>query len=135
MDLYQGSWKILTEETTGFDEFMDAIGVPEQAREVLKNLVYVVEYTKHGDSWTAKVEVVGSNEPEVYSWTPGVEFEYEGLDGMKMKSTFRWDGSACQEEHASVTGKWTSVRTVEGDSMTLTSESKGKSMVQKFKRV
>ncbi|XP_048245268.1 uncharacterized protein LOC124144850 isoform X4 [Haliotis rufescens] len=86
MDLYQGKWELLPEETTGFDEFTDAIGVPEQAREALKNLVYVVEYTKHGDSWTAKVETVGSNEPKVYSWTPGVEFEYEGLDGMKMKT-------------------------------------------------
>ncbi|XP_048245446.1 uncharacterized protein LOC124128599 [Haliotis rufescens] len=135
MDLYQGKWELLPEETTGFDEFTDAIGVPEQAREAFRKVAYVMEYTKDGDSWTAKVEVVGSNEPKVYSWTPGVEFEYEGLDGMKMKSTIRWDVSACQEEHASVTGKWTSVRTVEGDSMTLTSESKGKSMVQKFKRV
>ncbi|XP_046556928.1 uncharacterized protein LOC124266170 [Haliotis rubra] len=134
MELYQGRWELLPVETTGFEEFSDAIGCPKQGRETFKKLVYVVEYTKHGEIWQARAEVKGFGEPKEYSWTPGVEFEYEGLDGMKMKSTITWDGSACQEKHASDAGEWTSVRTVEGDLMTVTSESKGVSMVQKFQR-
>ncbi|XP_046556930.1 uncharacterized protein LOC124266171 isoform X2 [Haliotis rubra] len=107
----------------------------EEKRKLQRNLVYVVEYKKDGDNVNVTVEMQGFDQPMNFSWTPGVEFEYVGLDGTNMKSTFRWDGSACREEHASVTGMWTSVRTVDGDSMTLTSECNGVSMVEKFKRV
>ncbi|XP_046556931.1 fatty acid-binding protein 2, liver-like [Haliotis rubra] len=135
MDAYEGKWEILPAEATGFDEFSAAIGVPEEKRNLMKNLVYVVEYNKDGDNWNVSLQVQGSDQPMNFSWTPGVEFEYAGLDGTTMRSTIKWDGSACHEDHASVTGKWTSVRSVDGDSMTLTSESSGVSMVQKFKRV
>ncbi|XP_067660865.1 fatty acid-binding protein 2, liver-like [Haliotis asinina] len=135
MDAYEGKWEILPAEATGFDEFIAAIGAPEDKRTLMKNLEYVVEYKKDGDNWNVRLQIRGGDQPMNFSWTPGMEFEYTGLDGTPIKSTISWDGSACQEKYTTATGTWTSVRSVDGDSMTLTSECNGVSMVQKFKRV
>ncbi|XP_067660866.1 uncharacterized protein [Haliotis asinina] len=134
-DAYEGKWEILTEETKGFEEFSDAIGRPEENRTHVRNQVYVVEYKKDVNNVNVTVEMQGVSTPKTFSWTPGVEFNYVGLDRANMKSTIRWDGNVCREDHASETGKWTAIRTVDGDSMTLTSECNGVTMVEKFKRV
>ncbi|XP_041368751.1 retinol-binding protein 2-like [Gigantopelta aegis] len=136
MDNYVGRWELMPEQTTGFDEFSDALGTPKEGREAFRNLVYILEYAREGDKWTATAEIKGQGHPRTYVWSPGVEFEYEGLDGSKMKSTISWDGSVCHEKHAQVNGgEWTSTRRLEGDVIVLSSICKGKEMVQKFKRI
>ncbi|XP_046570425.1 uncharacterized protein LOC124278698 [Haliotis rubra] len=107
-----GKWQCCPELTTGFEEFMDAIGASEEERQASQGSPFTMEMSRDGDTW--EVEMYYPNNAALsrkYSFTSGVEFNYPGRspghavtgvvtvagDALTSKMKFQIDGDVKRE--------------------------------------
>ncbi|XP_046361042.1 uncharacterized protein LOC124138447 [Haliotis rufescens] len=137
-----GKWQCCPELTTGFADFMDAIGALDEERKASQGSPFTMEMSRDGDTWD--VDVFYPNNAAFsrkYSFKSGVEFNYPGhspghavtgvvvVDGdvLTSKMKFSIDGEVKRE--------WETDTRVVGDYLEYKSIFKGKEMVHKLKKI
>ncbi|CAI9717415.1 Hypothetical predicted protein [Octopus vulgaris] len=134
MDNFVGKWEQSDAEPTNFDAFLDATGLPEEARAKLKAARITVEYVKDGDSW--KIITTSGSHSKTSVLQIGVPYQSTDLLGRKFTNVVTMDGpnkmkQTCTE-WAESTIETESV--LSGDTITLTCTTKGVSTTSVFKR-
>lgn len=83
--------KYKLEKSENFDEYMKSIGVGFVLRKMANTLHPVVTLEKHGDEYS--FSTVSSFKSSIMKFKPGEEFDFETMDGRKVKSTVTIDGN------------------------------------------
>lgn len=136
MACFKGKWEIQSSDK--FTEYMDAIGVAaEEKEEALKFLgdgsKMSYEICNCGDEWEFHVGTQAGE--KTIKFTLGKEFETFTLDGRPIKTTFTLDGENLKECQRGDGFETTNVRTVDGDSMTMTMTGNGVTCTRRYKKV
>ncbi|XP_069132572.1 fatty acid-binding protein 1-like [Argopecten irradians] len=123
-----GTWKATgpAGKATGFDGFVKEMEVEPNFIDQYKETVFGAIYSKEGDTWKASVTANG-NVIKTVTFTSGVEFEMDGMDGKKYKVKAIIDGNENTEvsvplDKPGAQGT-TTTRTINGDEMKVTVKS------------
>lgn len=131
-----GTWQI--DNSTGFDDYMKAIGVPDDKRAVAiktlgddSKMTYTI--SNNGADWTFGVTTsAGARE---IKFTLGTEIDTTTLDGRPLKALFTMDGNQLVEKQKGPDFESVNVRTVDGDTMTMVMTGNGVSCTRKYKKM
>lgn len=128
-----GKWKIQTSEN--FDEYMRAIGVSDDKREIAHKYLsdgsnMTQEFAADGDKWTIKTCTVMGE--KTVTFTLGKELESETLDGRKVKIVFTTDGDSLVEKQIGDGFECTHVRQGLGGILTTNLIGNHQTCVRKF---
>ncbi|XP_060556999.1 sodium/calcium exchanger regulatory protein 1-like [Ruditapes philippinarum] len=131
-----GKWKI--DSSDNFEEYMKAIGVPDDKREIALKFLsagsgMTQEFKVDGDNWT--LTTVTAAGEKSFSFTIGKEENSMTLDGRNMKVTFTIDGDSLVEKQKGDTFECTHVRKSDGNTLTMTLTGGGQTCVRKFVKV
>lgn len=131
-----GKWKI--ESSENFEEYMKAIGVPDDKRADAHKLLSVgsnmtQEFKADGDNWTL-ITCTAAGERS-FSFTIGKELDSMTLDGRKMKVVFTIDGDTLIEKQTGDCFECTHIRKGDGNTLTMTLTGGGQSCTRTFSKV
>ncbi|XP_045173245.2 sodium/calcium exchanger regulatory protein 1-like [Mercenaria mercenaria] len=131
-----GKWKI--ESSDNFEEYMKAIGVPDEKRaNALKFLSagsnMTQEFKADGDNWTMTTCTVAGEKTS--SFTIGKEDDSMTLDGRPIKVIFTIEGDSLIEKQKGDGFGCTHVRKGDGNTLTMTLSGGGQTCTRKFSKV
>lgn len=136
MAQFNGTWQI--DNSTGFDDYMKAIGVPDDRRQQAMQTLgdsskMTYKISSDGDNWTFGVTTsAGSRD---IKFTLGTEIDTTTLDGRPLKALYTLDGNKLTEKQTGPDFESVNVRTVDGDTMTMVMTGNGVSCTRKYKKI
>ncbi|OWF54365.1 fatty acid-binding protein, heart-like [Mizuhopecten yessoensis] len=136
MASFNGKWEI--QSSDNFGEYMTAIGVAEEKK--AEAITFLGDESKmsyeiinSGNDWEFRVGTKAGE--KTIKFTLGQEFDTFTLDDRPIKTTFSLDGGNLNECQKGDGFETTNVRTVDGDSMTMTMSGNGVTCTRKYKKV
>ncbi|XP_076455197.1 fatty acid-binding protein, heart-like [Babylonia areolata] len=133
-DSFIGKWKVDVASTTGLEEFGAAIGFSEERMTTYRKLVYTIEFSVAGDTYTATVSFEADIPAQTYAFKMGEAFDYKSIDGTSPKLTITMDGGKMVEDYKLGEKEWRTIRQVDGSVMTSTTSFADKAIVQKLNK-
>lgn len=133
---FSGTWQI--DSSTGFDDYMKAIGVPDDKRQKAHQTLgdsskMTYSISVNGNDWTFGV-TTSAGARDIH-FTLGSEIDTTTLDGRPLKALFTFEGNQLIEKQKGQDFESVNVRTVDGDTMTMVMTGNGVSCTRKYKRV
>ncbi|XP_063396603.1 sodium/calcium exchanger regulatory protein 1-like isoform X1 [Mytilus trossulus] len=136
MAQFTGTWQI--DNSTGFDDYMKAIGVPDDRRQQAMQTLgdsskMTYKISNDGNDWTFGVTTsAGSRD---IKFTLGTEIDTTTLDGRPLKALYTLEGNNLTEKQTGPDFESVNVRTVDGDTMTMVMTGNGVSCTRKYKKI
>ncbi|XP_012944202.1 uncharacterized protein LOC106013332 [Aplysia californica] len=137
MDAILGTWKADKSTFENAKAFLDAASVPEEHRKDLSEREMEITYSKEGEQLKCVVKVTNSPvaKEKTYTIDIGQEKDIESVEGIKMKAKVDWDGSKFVENYTTAEGaEFATTREITGDTMKVTSTTKGVTMSQIWRK-
>ena len=136
MAQFTGTWQI--NGSTGFDDYMKAIGVPDDKRQQAMQMLgdsSKMTYTisNNGNDWTFGVSTAAGSRD--INFTLGTEIDTTTLDGRPLKALFTLENDQLVEKQKGSDFESVNVRTVDGDTMTMVMTGNGVSCTRKYKKL
>ncbi|XP_067660942.1 fatty acid-binding protein type 2-like [Haliotis asinina] len=139
MEKFNGKWELVPELYENMDAFSEKMGVPQEQKDMIKNLVMISTLKLEGNKLHLVIEYKGQPIKQELCFTEGEPLDYKGFDGSEMTTEYTRKGDRLYEKHKAVTKgitrEWTVERYIEGDMQVAISRKDDVSMTYKMKRV
>ncbi|XP_076436771.1 fatty acid-binding protein, liver-like [Babylonia areolata] len=136
-EAFLGVWQVDPLTITGLDKFGAAMGIPAERIEMFRTLLYTIELSVAGDTYTGVVTFDTDLVPvQKYPFQLGQAFEFSyALDGSKPQLTVTLEGGRFVERYRLDDKEWVTVREVNDNVMTATTTFNGVTATQTLNRV
>ncbi|KAM4699463.1 fatty acid-binding protein, liver-like isoform 1-T3 [Discoglossus pictus] len=124
---FSGTWQVYSQEN--YENFLRAVGLPEEIIKVAKDVNPVIEIQQNGDKFTVTSKT--PKQSQTNSFTVGKESEITTVDGKKIKVTVNLEGGklVCKNE------KFSHIQDVQGNEMVETITIGSATLTRRSKKV